>query len=128
VESNTWEGRENLKNTKEAIKEFKKEYRKDMEDVARQECKEETFQQEELPGRFTARTLYGWSDKQYDQEYWRRLERNWRRWKSKKLVRRGTMKTILEEEEIKEEKSGVREWTEEDEDEMGNIVDPYYEL
>jgi len=128
VESNTWEGRENLKNTKEAIKEFKKEYRKDMEDVAWQERKEETFQQEELPGRFTARTLYGWSDKQYDQEYWRRLERNWRRWKSKKLVRRGTMKTILEEEEIKEEKSGVREWTEEDEDEMGNIVDPYYEL
>jgi len=128
VESNTWEGRENLKNTKEAIKEFKKEYRKDMEDVARQERKEETFQQEELPGRFTARTLYGWSDKQYDQEYWRRLERNWRRWKSKKLVRRETMKTILEEEEIKEEKSGVREWTEEDEDEMGNIVDPYYEL
>ena len=128
MESNTWEGRENLKNTKEAIKEFKKEYRKDMEDVARQERKEETFQQEELPGRFTARTLYGWSDKQYDQEYWRRLERNWRRWKSKKLVRRETMKTILEEEEIKEEKSGVREWTEEDEDEMGNIVDPYYEL
>jgi len=26
AESDTWEGRENLKNTKEAIKEFKKEY------------------------------------------------------------------------------------------------------
>jgi len=26
VESNTWEGRENLENTKEAIKEFEKEY------------------------------------------------------------------------------------------------------
>jgi len=38
------------------------------------------------------------------------------------------MKTILEEEEAEEEKSGVREWTEEDEDEMGNIVDPHYEL
>jgi len=58
-----------------------------------------------------------------------RLERNWRRWKGKKLVRRGTMKTILEEEEeVEEEKSGVREWTEEDEDEMGNMVDLYYEL
>jgi len=34
------------------------------------------------------------------------------------------MKTIPEE----KEKSGVREWTEEDEDEMGNMVDPYYEL
>ena len=38
------------------------------------------------------------------------------------------MKTILEEEETEEEKSGVPEWTEEDEDEMGNMVDPYYEL
>jgi len=35
AESNTWEGRENLKNTKEAIKEFKKEYQWDMEDVVR---------------------------------------------------------------------------------------------
>jgi len=38
------------------------------------------------------------------------------------------MKTILEEEEAEEEKSGVREWTEEDEDEMNNMVDLYYEL
>ena len=27
-----------------------------------------------------------------------------------------------------EDKSGVREWTEEDDKKMGNIVDPYYEL
>jgi len=33
--SNTWEGRENLKNAKEAIKEFEKEYWRDMEDIAR---------------------------------------------------------------------------------------------
>jgi len=56
------------------------------------------------------------------------MERNWRRWKGKKPARRGTMKTIPEEKEEVEEKSGVREWTEEDEDEMGNMVDPYYEL
>ena len=99
-----------------------------MEDVAQQERKETTFKHGELPGRFKVKTLYGWLDKRYDQEYWGRLERNWRRWKGKKPVRRGTMKTIPEEEEIEEEKSGVREWTEEDEDEMGNMVDPYYEL
>jgi len=34
AESDTWEGRENLKNTQEAIKKFKKEYRRDMEDMA----------------------------------------------------------------------------------------------
>ena len=128
AESDTWEERENLENAKEAIKEFEKEYRRDREDVARQERKEETFQQGELPGRFMAKTLYGWSDKQYDQEYWGRLERNWKRWKGKRPTRREVMKTIPEEEEIKEEKSGVREWTEEDDDEMGNMVDPYYEL
>jgi len=99
-----------------------------MEDVAWQERKEGTFRRGELPGRFTAKKLYRWSDKRYDQEYWERMEKNWRRWKGKKPVRKETMKTILEEEEIKEEKSGVKEWTEEDDDKMGNIMDPCYEL
>jgi len=34
VESDTWERRENLKNAKEAIEKFKKEYQRDIEDVA----------------------------------------------------------------------------------------------
>jgi len=76
TEFDTWEGRENLKNTKEAIKEFEKEYRQDIEDVAWQEHEETTFKCRELPGKFTAKMLYGWSDKRYDQEYWDRLERN----------------------------------------------------
>ena len=33
-----------------------------------------------------------------------------------------------EEEEIEQENLGIREWTEEDDNEVGNIVDPYYEL
>jgi len=58
------------------IKEFKKEYQRDMEDVARQEYEEGTFRRGELLGRFMARKLFGWLDKRYDQEYWGRLERN----------------------------------------------------
>jgi len=39
------------------------------------------------------------------------------------------METIEEEEEeIEQENSGIREWTEEDDDEVENIVDPYYGL
>jgi len=38
------------------------------------------------------------------------------------------MEIITEEEEIEKENSGAREWTEEDEEEIGNMVDPYYEL
>jgi len=33
VESDTWEERENLKNAKEAIEEFEREYRQNIEDV-----------------------------------------------------------------------------------------------
>ena len=77
--------------------------------MVRQERKEMTFKRGELPGKFMAKMLYEWSDKQYDQEYWGRLERNWRRWKGKRPTKRKTMKTIPEEKEIEEEKSGVRE-------------------
>jgi len=41
---------------------------------------------------------------------------------------RETMKTIPEKKENKKEKSGIQEWMEEDNNEMGNLVDPYYEL
>ena len=40
-----------------------------------------------------------------------------------------TMETIKEEEEeIEQESSGLKEQTEENDDEMENICDPYYEL
>ena len=38
------------------------------------------------------------------------------------------LETIKEEEKIKQEELEVREWTKEDDNEMGNIVDLYYEL
>jgi len=39
------------------------------------------------------------------------------------------METIKEkEEEIEQRNSGIKEWTEEDDDDMENICDPYYEL
>ena len=37
--------------------------------MAQQEHEEVTFKRGELPGKFMAKMLYGWSDKQYDQEY-----------------------------------------------------------
>ena len=129
AESDTWEGEENLENAKEAIEEYKREYRRDMKDIRRQEREEGTFRREELPGQFTARKLFGWSDKRYDEEYWGRLERNWRQWKGERKKGQRTMETIREEEEdIEQENSGLKEWIEEDNDEIGNMVDPYYKL
>ena len=72
-------------------------------------------------------------DKKYDQEYWGRLERNWNRQKGSQQKknqpgkRRTTLETIKEEEEIEQGNSGIKEQTDED-DKIGNIADPYYEL
>jgi len=66
AESDTWKGKENLGNAKEAIKEFEKEYRQDMKNVRKQEKEKETFRRGELPERFMAKKLFEWTDKRYD--------------------------------------------------------------
>ena len=100
-----------------------------MEDIRWQKREEGTFRREELPGQFTAKKLFGWSDKQYDEEYWRRLERNWKQWKGGWIKGQRTIETIKKkEEEIEQESSGLKEWTEKNDNEMENICDPYYEL
>jgi len=50
-----------------------------MEDIKKQEKEEGIFKRGELLGWFIARKLFGWSDKRYNEEYWAKLERNWRR-------------------------------------------------
>ena len=59
AELDTWEGKENLENTKEIVEEFEKEYQRDIEDVKRQEKEEKTFRRGELPKRFTVKKLFG---------------------------------------------------------------------
>jgi len=59
VESDTWEERENLENTKKAIEKFEREYQWDIEKVNQQEREEGIFEREELPGKFTAKKLFG---------------------------------------------------------------------
>jgi len=96
-----------LGNANGALRDFEREYSRDEEDIRRQEKEEEKgiYDRRELPGRYTAKKLFGWSDKWYDNEYWSRMERNWRRWKGKKLGREygkkkmETIPEILPEEE-----------------------------
>ena len=52
-----------------------------MENIRKQEREKRTFRRGELPERFTAKKLFGQTDKRYDQEYWERLKRNWNKWK-----------------------------------------------
>ena len=40
------------------------------------------FRREELPEKFMARMLYGCDDGKFEEEYLKKLERNWQRWKT----------------------------------------------
>jgi len=83
AEHETWERREDLRNAKEALEEF--EGRMNAE-VRRQEkidiAEERDFRRGELLGKFTAMMLYGWDDGKFEEEYLKKLKRNWRRWKT----------------------------------------------
>jgi len=75
AKKDTWERRENLKNAEELIEEFKQ--REVI--VRRQVGEDEEYRRMELPGKYTAKLLYGWDDGKFEGEYLKKLERNWRR-------------------------------------------------
>ena len=75
------------------------------------------------------RKLFGQSDKRYSEEYWEKLERNWRYWKGDRVRKQRTMETIeKEKEEINQKNSGLKEQTKDDNDKIKNIRDPYNKL
>ena len=86
AEHNIWEREENLENAREAMEKF--EGRMSAE-VRRQEkldmMEEKNFRRGELPGKYIAKMLYGWDDRKFEEEYLRKLERNWQKWKSVSL-------------------------------------------
>jgi len=83
AEEDTWERKENLKNAGEILEEF--EGRMNAE-IRRQEkidmVEERDFRRRKLPEKFTAKMLYRWGDGKFEEEYLKKLERNWRRWKA----------------------------------------------
>ena len=76
AEEDTWEPRENLGDTRDLVERFEEEYEKELRQTKKEDCKE--FHREELSEKYTAKTLYEWNNKRFDQEYWGQLERNWR--------------------------------------------------
>jgi len=39
------------------------------------------FRRNELPGRYTTKILFEWDNKKFEDEYLKKLERCWKRWK-----------------------------------------------
>ena len=40
------------------------------------------FRRGKLLGKYTVKMLYGWNDRKFKEEYLRKMERNWKKWKS----------------------------------------------
>ena len=82
AEGDTWKRKENLKNAEELIKEFEQG-----EVVVRRQVEEKgEYRRMELPGKYTAKLLYGWDDRRFEEEYLDKLERNWKRWKEDRKI------------------------------------------
>ena len=80
MEGDTWERKENLKNAGELIEVFEKggvEVRR--QEKIEKKKKEDKYKRMELPGKYMAKLLYGWDDKEFEEEYLKKLEKNWKR-------------------------------------------------
>jgi len=82
VESDTWEKEEDLKNAKELVDNFEGRVGAEIrcqERVVEKKREKEECRRMELPGKYMAKLLYGWDDKRFEDEYLKRLEKNWKR-------------------------------------------------
>ena len=81
AEEDIWERKENLKNAEELIKKFEKKGRVEVRQQERIEKKKETeeYKRMELPKKYMVKLLYRWNDGKFEEEYLKKLERNWRR-------------------------------------------------
>ena len=85
AEERTWEPAANVQNAPEKIDEYRKKYPdaiKHIRDMSRPQ---------DLPGRHTAKLLFGWEDGKFEREYLAKLERAWAKWKHRGLLDRGGM-------------------------------------
>jgi len=96
VEEDTWKPKENLGNAEDLVKEFEEVYDEIGRVKKRRNGRED--RKGELLGRYTAKILYGWDNKRFNEEYWGQLERNWNKWKRKGLTKKKKKKKSREQE------------------------------
>ena len=101
-----------MKNAEELIEEFEKggvKVRRQEEIESKREVDE--YGRMELPGKYMAKLLYGWDDKKFEEEYLKKLEKNWKRWKKNRQINKGKHLEMIEENmEEENEKIRRRDW------------------
>ena len=110
AESDTWEKKEDLENAKEALEEFEERIETKVRKQERIDiAKERYFRRGELLGKYTAKLLYRWDDKKFEEEYLVKLERNWKRSKEDRQINENEyLKRILKKEKKKKRRKCMK--------------------
>jgi len=69
------------------------------------------YKRMELPGKYTAKLLYRWDDRRFEEEYLNKLEKNWKKWKEdRKIDESKHLKRVEGKMEEENEKIRRRDW------------------
>jgi len=80
-------------------------------EIRRQEGKVDEYRRMELPEKYMTRVLYGWDDKKFEEEYLKKLEKNWKKWKEGRQIDESEHLRMIEEKmEEENEKIRGRDW------------------
>ena len=80
AEHDIWEKEEDLVNTREAVDKFEGKISTEVrrqEGIGKWNTRIKKVKQIELPGRYMAKLLYSWDNGKFEEEYLRKLEKNW---------------------------------------------------
>jgi len=97
-----------LKNAEELIEEFERggvEVRRQENIEKKKEVDE--YRRIELPGKYMAKLLYRWDDRKFEDEYLKKLEKNWKRWKEDRKINESKHLKMIEE-NMEEENEKIR--------------------
>ena len=65
----------------------------------------------ELPEKYMAKLLYRWDDQRFEEEYFNKLEKNWKKWKGdRKIDESEYLKKVEEKMEEENKKIRRRDW------------------
>ena len=80
AENDTWKKEEDLRNTKKLVNDFEERLEVEVRwQVEKRKVERMEYRRMEVLGKYTAKLLYGWDDKRFEEEYLRKLEWNWKR-------------------------------------------------
>ena len=71
----------------------------------------EEYKRMELPEKYMAKLLYGWDDRRFEEEYLKKLEKNWKKWKEDRQIDESEyVKRVDEQMEEENERMRGRDW------------------